>query len=106
MAFVLGHNLTPHDHADLHVNAVCSQEAHEAKSLFQVIVCFFHPDLGNDHLEEFQLPQADFNPGFLAGNAFHIDCPLSAKAFISCATNALHQTYLLSPPLRGPPYLA
>jgi len=81
----------------------CIHTDDHARSLIEIIGCFFHPDLGSDHLEDFTavdhsqlvayIPTREF-PGFYAAASFALRS--GSPAFVSRA-------FAMPPPERGPP---
>ncbi len=106
LLFVLGHTLTPHAHAEEVSHALCVHEENNARSFMDVIACFFHPDLGSDHLEEF-VGSEDFNFDFFISRQadFNYYIP-SAIRFSSEAQSIFTGLRAAPPTLRGPPVKA
>lgn len=105
--FILGHTLTPHVHAEEVRHALCvHEEENQTRSLMDEIACFFHPDLGSDHLEEY-VGSDDFQ------FYFPVSWQLDFKYYIPSALHFSGFVQLFCPdlragppPLRGPPVLA
>lgn len=102
--FLVGHTLTPHLHQDSHELAICHEDNANHNPLVHLFTCFFHPDLGDEHLETY-LPGAEMEMGFALVNA--TDCAISP--YLSLAQHLIFEVPVHSSDglkvhfLRGPP---
>ena len=102
----MGHMLTPHVHAEAENIDPCIHSEEEARTLIDMIACFFHPDLGSDHLEEFTGSE-DAQPSCIIFPrkhlSFYVSGPTSFGEYQPVFTGG---QFAIPPPQRGPPAVA
>jgi hypothetical protein len=102
--FLVGHTLTPHLHEDTHIPTICEQQDSNHNPLVHLFTCFFHTDLGDEHLETY-LAGSEMEMGFALPDASdYTIAPCIAKAeYLIFEVPVYSSDGLSAHFLRGPP---
>ncbi len=101
LIIVLGHMLVPHQHHTDSAEHYCETES--KVQLFGALADFFHPDLGEEHLEEWTKEVSPDNLFFLPSQTHTLESILRSREISTSHASGFKSLIASDFWLRGPP---